>query len=120
METIGNFERRSLVKIDHLPSAAPGAVRLGENILFGFGVVKLGGCGVERDSDVLADFVTGFFNGGCNGFQSGLIAFQVWGKPALVSPPRWRALYPGELLSRCEKPPLPCGGLGENYPPRWA
>ena len=73
------------VEFHHLLGVTLGAVGFLEDVFFGFGVVEFRGSDIEREEDVFAEFIAGFFDGLCDDFEGGLVGLEDGGKSAFVT-----------------------------------
>jgi hypothetical protein len=80
-----------------------------EDVLFGLGVVELGGGDVEGDEDVLAEFVAGRLDRLGDDFERGLVGGEHRGEAAFVADGGGEALALRTFL-RAWKTRHPCAG----------
>ena len=73
------------VEVHHLLGVALGAVGFLEDVFLGFGVVEFRGSDIEREEDIFAEFVAGFFDGLCDDFEGGLVGLEDGRKSAFVT-----------------------------------
>ncbi len=73
------------IVLDQLFNRPFRAVRFLENVNVALGVVKLGSGRIERDENLLAKFVTGFFDRRRNRFERVLGGIELWREPAFVA-----------------------------------
>ncbi len=74
-----------LIEFYHLCGGTLGTVGLFENILFLLGIVEFGRGDIEGEEDVLAEFVSGLFDGGSDDIEGGFVGLQNGSKSAFVT-----------------------------------